>query len=317
MAVLLRSPAIGESLTAFRLRIPGRPAVRSLCLPATTSQSNSDGQLHQVPAIEILDLSTCDVLEGEVDMILAQFQTLEHLLLDECQILRGELREGEWNAMGKRCALAGMRRAREREKIFKASLEALVPAGSEGASTQMPQGRKIRKGRRGLATSTISLRGPSPPRVPGSRVSAPNPPLSFPKTRILPCLPSLKTLSITLSPAVKAESYPSIQAEFEAGWAEGIAVLNATRARLRDSAKNGVNIVRFVGAREDSNSESDSEVQSIAALQGLEKVDRNDLEAFSIPPEVTSAVPVLCFAGSKGIEDHPPGCGHWIAMQAI
>ncbi|RXW22695.1 hypothetical protein EST38_g3191 [Candolleomyces aberdarensis] len=107
MSILLRSPAMAEPLTAFRLRIPGRPAVRSLCLPAAASQSNSDGQPLQVAAIEILDLSTCNVLEGEVDMILAQFQTLQHLILDDCPVLRGELREGEWNAMGKRCALVG------------------------------------------------------------------------------------------------------------------------------------------------------------------------------------------------------------------
>jgi hypothetical protein len=139
----------------------------------------------------------------------------------------------------------------------------------------------------------------------------------IPRTRILPCLPSLKTLCTTVSTVVRPAAYASIRSEFEAGWAEGIAVLNVTRARLRESAKNGVNIVRFAEAREDSSSESESEgwlKDHSAAFHSLEKVDRNDAEAFSIPVEFTSAVPILCFAGSKGLEDHPPGCGHSIAQ---
>ena len=196
-------------------------------------------------------------------------------------------------------------------------MESIVLAGTDGAPAQPPEARRVRRGRRGLATATVSLRAPSPPPAPRRAMDPRAPRPAIQKTRILPCLPSLKTLCTTVSTVVRPAAYASIRSEFEAGWAEGIAVLNVTRARLRESAKNGVNIVRFAGAREDPTSESESEghwQDHSAAFHSLEKVDRNDAEAFSIPVEFTSAVPILCFAGSKGLEDHPPGCGHSIAQ---
>ncbi|KAF6754355.1 hypothetical protein DFP72DRAFT_813073 [Ephemerocybe angulata] len=337
MAIMLQSPAMVDSLKSLRLRIPGRPMVRSLCLPSA-AQVNSDGEVPQVPALELLDLSTCGVLEGEVDMILAQFSTLKHLLLDECPILRGELREGEWSAMGKRCALVGVRRAREREKIIKAAMETIALAvqleqlALDGEAAQLPPPRRARRGRRGVAISTISLRAPSPPRgldalrariaksSAGNQRGRNN---AIQRTRLLPPLPSLRTLCTTVSASVKPESYPAIRSEFEAGWAEGIAVLAVTRARLRDSAKNGVStIVRFT---EDapfhgtSSSGSGSESGTLDApysnvMHGLEKVDKNDAEAFSMPAETAVSVPILCFAGPKGVVDHAPGCGHSVAQ---
>jgi hypothetical protein len=271
-----------------------------------------------------LDLSTCGVLEGEVDMILTQISSLKHLILDECPIIHGELREGEWHAMGKRCALVGVRRAREREKIVRASMESIALAsqiehlGLDGAPAHMPE-RRPRRGRRGLAVATISLRAPSPPRGLNARLATSvreRPAVQ--RTRLLPPLPSLHTLCTTLSPSIKPETYPSIRAEFEAGWAEGMAVLSVTRARLRESAKNGVSIVRFVDSpltQSASDSESEDDLGAVVpAMRGLERVRRYDDDAFAVPPEALASVPVLCFAGSKGAIDHSPGCGHSIAQ---
>lgn len=323
LATMLQSPAMVDSLKSLRLCIPSRPMVRSLCLPSA-GQVNSDGLPPQVPAIELLDLSTCGILEGEVDMILAQFSSLKHLILDECPILRGELREGEWNAMGKRCALVGVRRAREREKVVKASMESIALAsqfeqlGLDGAPAHMPA-RRPRRGRRGLATATISLRAPSPPRgIDALRISSAIERPAIQRTRLLPSLPSLQTLCTTLSSSIKPETYPSIRAEFEAGWSEGIAVLSVTRARMKESAKNGVNVVRFIdSSHSHSASERESEGSGLGAvypaMHGLEKVDKNDDDAFAVPPEALASVPLLCFAGSKDVVDHAPGCGHSIA----
>ncbi|KAJ3509376.1 hypothetical protein NMY22_g16319 [Coprinellus aureogranulatus] len=137
--------------------------------------------------------------------------------------------------------------------------------------------------------------------------------------RVLPPLPSLQTFCTTLSPSIKPEMYSSIRAEFEAGWAEGIAVLSVARARMRESAKNGVNVVRFSQPSTlDRTSESDSEGGSgigttSAAMYGLEKLDKKDDDAFTMPPGVLTSVPTICFAGPKNVVDHAPGCGHSIA----
>lgn len=329
MASLLQSPAMVDSLNHLRLRIPGRPMVRSLCLPSASQVNCNSGATPQVPDLELLDLSTCGVLEGEVDTILAQFGTLKHLILDDCPILKGDHREGEWNAMGKRCALVGVRRAREREKIIKASVESFMLAsqlelmGLDDAPAQLPE-RRPRRGRRGIANSTISLRAPSPPRgVEALRARIGNSgrtPAAIQRTRVLPPLPSLKTFCTTISSNIKPEAYPAIRNEFEAGWAEGIAVLAVTRARLRDSAKNHIsNIVRFSdnpGESVSTDSESDSSSTKpfpLVPMNGLEKVHKDDVEAFGMPAEIVAGVPTVCFAGSSGVVDHAPGCGHAFA----
>ncbi|EAU92313.1 hypothetical protein CC1G_00532 [Coprinopsis cinerea okayama7 len=319
ISALLQSPALSASLNAFRLRVPSRPVVRALCYPPLMSE-NSDGDPVSTPHLEVLDLSTSNVLEGEVDLILSHYKDLKHLLLDDCIILRGELGVGEWSAMGKRCAMAGARRAKECEKALTAWYERRTIAafsGSDSSPAAMPeQARRPRRGRRGLATATISIRD-DPPNPGPSRPPAGLPREALPRFKILPPIPSLRTLCATTSSSVHPDAYETIRSEFEAGWAEGIAQLAVRRARLRESAKLGTKILRF------SEGDTVPEVNewewngmlAYAASHGLELVDKADLEAFDTlgygsgdPKDIPT--PILCLAGGEESALHVPGCGH-------
>ena len=294
-ASLVCSPYL-SSLTALRLRIPSRQITRFI----TTHPLS-------VPSLQFLDLSTCNVLDAEVDALLTRFAKLRHLVLDGCAVLKGELREGEWGALGKSCALAGVRRAKEREKKLKVWLEANGPVFSDHqAQTGLVQevdahaaaARKARRGRRGLATATISLR-PSPPR---DGVPLPVLHIPIPKIRILPPSPSLQSLATTTSTLIHPDKYPVVSAEFERGWADGLAQLGATRARLRQSSMNGVRIVQFVDDVEQE------------GLDGLADVEMGNEEAFRVREDVWK-VPVFCLVGAGRGEHHIEGCGHAVGWK--
>lgn len=143
-----------------------------------------------------------------------------------------------------------------------------APAVDQGAG---PVGRRSRPGRRGLATATISFRTVDPPpAAPSTAPATPAAPRTsaapatptepaepaLPETlgkthgkmhrktsgkaekqratriRVLPALPSLVSLSETLSPVVKPERYPAIRSEFAEGWEEGIAQLAVRQSSL-------------------------------------------------------------------------------------
>ncbi|KJA28560.1 hypothetical protein HYPSUDRAFT_129597 [Hypholoma sublateritium FD-334 SS-4] len=331
---LLSSPAIASTLENLRIRIPSRPVARSICgsLPASSPFDSNRNLI--LPRLEFLDLSTSSVLDTEVDSILARFATIKHLVLDRCAVLRGDLREGEGGALGKRLALIGVRRAKDREKALKAWLESRVvvaeaipsdgaPAVDQGAG---PAGRRPRPGRKGLATATISFRtthGKTSGKRSGKKRNAPMKKADKQRAtriRVLPALPSLVSLSVTLSPVVKPERYPAIRSEFTEGWSEGIAQLAVTRARLRTSATNGYRIM-VIGPTDSDDEDSDGSVERDSlkeGLYGLAEVDLTDPEAFSMPAPGEILVPTLCFAGA-GIEGaHEAHCGHsvgWVAMK--
>ncbi|KAJ3570622.1 hypothetical protein NP233_g4280 [Leucocoprinus birnbaumii] len=316
LSVLIHSPSIAHSMTALRLRIPSRPVARSLCMSPPSSKDiyHTPEALPIVPNLEFLDLSTCGVIEGELDMILARFRNLKHLIIDGCAVLRVETRQGEWGALGKRCALIGVKRARDREKELKAWLEERWTGeqeamGCDGGPAQLVltparvEPRRARAGRRGLATATISIRDrrDDDEAAPMTRNPAsPKPPM--PKIRILPFIPELKTLATTAVTEIEPDRHDAIRAEFEAGWAEGIAQLAVTRARMRTSSRNGVRLLHFA---------DNIENQSVrtTGMEGLEDIDPDDDEAFAI---TNNSAPVLCLAGPERNEHHVIGCGHSI-----
>ena len=329
LSILLQSPALADTLKALRLRVPARPVVRSLCTPPLMSES-SDGEPIRIPNIHILDLSTSGVLEGEVDILLAHFMGLQHLLLDDCAIFRGDLREGEWSSLGKRCALAGTRRAKDCEKALQAWYERRIlaaPAGSDGAPAGIQElARRPRRGRRGLAAPTISIRSRTPP--PGGRVPDPNlPPVArrqgMPRFRILPPVPSLRTLCATMSSNVLPSTWATIQREFTSGWAEGVAQLAVKRGRMRESARIGTKILRFKeGGGECESPEDDvTGLFTYAASHGLELVSLADMEAFDTfgtsggdPKDIPC--PVLCLAGHHG-DLHAENCSHSVVEATL
>ncbi|KAF8913217.1 hypothetical protein CPB84DRAFT_529505 [Gymnopilus junonius] len=272
---LLLSPPFSSSLTSLRLRIPSRPVLRSL--------SNR----HEVLPLdlEFLDLSTSGVLESEIDMLLIRFAALKHIVLNDCSIMQGDPHERMWHALGKRLALVGVKRAKEREKQLKTWIESRKNARNAPAPTDNPErnvARRAKPGRKGLATAAISLRGASyeaPLPIPGkpsqtkkfkkekegpNRAPLPIPgipkrskkekmPSSYSKVRILPSLPTLLSLSLVLPSATEPARHPMIRAEFQEGWAEGVAQLTITRARLRTSAGNGYRIMRVSVASDNGN----------------------------------------------------------------
>lgn len=325
LSVFLRSPALSPALTSLRLRVPCRPVARSLCSAAAANDSSNSSSNLPLVGLKFLDLSTCGVLENEVDTIMVRFPSLQHLILDGCQIMRGDLRDGEWNALGRRCALVGVRRAKDREKVLKAWLESstvVETIGSDAAPAmgQDPnRGRKVKGGRKGLATATISFRKPDPvvpsslsrPPVPQTRVGQ-----AKKKIRILPPISRLVSLSIALSSMHTPDKYPTLRAEFEEGWAEGVAVLAITRSRLRRSAGNGVRIMKFTK----SVNADDEEPEHEEGLDGLEDVDPFDPEAIELSREdglSSHDPPILCFAGPARAGLHEDNCGHsvgWMVM---
>ena len=318
LSVLLRSPALSPALTSLRLRIPCRPVARSLCSAATAHDPSSLSSNLPLVNLEFLDLSTCGVLESEVDTIMVHFPSLQHLILDSCHIMRGDLREGEWNALGRRCALVGVRRAKEREKVLKMWLESrtiVETAGSDAPPGGNPD-RKVKGGRKGLATATISFRKPdvNPPSLSRplfSQKQVGQSKKSYSKIRVLPPISRLVSLSIALSSTHSPDKYPIIRAEFEEGWAEGVAVLAMTRSRLRTSAGNGVRVMKFT-----KSVMADEEVEYEEGLDGLENVD--SIEISSEEDRLSRQdPPILCFAGPTRAGLHADNCGHsvgWVVM---
>jgi len=243
--------------------------------------------------------------------------------------MRGDLREGEWNALGRRCALVGVRRAKEREKVLKAWLESSATVETTNNDTAPPMvrelnpGRKVKRGRKGLATATISFREPEPvnpsslsnPRL--SQMQAGRSKKGYSKIRVLPPISRLVSLSIALSSTHTPDKYPIIRAEFEEGWAEGIAVLSITRSRLRTSAGNGVRVMKFTKTAVADDTESE-EPECEEGLDGLEDVDPSDLEISEEEGGWSSQdPPILCFAGPARAGLHANDCGHsvgWAVM---
>lgn len=314
ISALIHSPAL-SCLSSFSFQLPSRQITRSLTTRAFPA-----------PNVEFLDVSTCNVLETDIDTILASFIRLKHILVDECAVLRGEFRAGDWASLAKRCALSGDKRAREREKNLKIWLEKVRRDDNAGEAEEevvvvLPR-KGPRKGRRGVSTATISLRDKPVTRTNAAsliNIPAPGPsvPIDIPKIRILPPPPSLRSFSTTTSSLVKLDKHPVIREEWERGWAAGIAQLVATRARMFRSLKNGVRIVRFTDDLDDEHLED----LSGDGLSGLVEVDEGyegwDLSVESHGEEsdargyALGQAPVLCLAGTRQqVLEHEPGCGH-------
>ena len=324
LSILIHSPALSSSLTSLRIQIPARPVARSLCTAAAYGAAGHPPTSPIPPDLVFLDLSTCGILENELDTLLGYFTSLQHIILDGCDILRGDLHDGEGKALGKRCALVGVRRAREKEKSLKSWMESrIIPDTTDDVSTggSIRPARKAKPGRKGLSTATISFRTPS--------TNPPNPvtlesTLSLskekdrvvkskkviPKIRVLPPLPCLLSLSVTVPATIKTDDYPIIRCEFESGWSEGMAQLTATRARMKTSAGNGVRVMRLdcKGGSEESEEEEEG-------LHGLVDIDPDDHDAFGTDSGLQA--PVLCFAGPDRDGEHQSNCGHVIGWTLV
>lgn len=288
---LVCSPCF-RSASNFRLRIPSRQVAPFLFNAPRAA-----------PALNLLDLSTCHVRFADVEGLLARFSNLKHLILNGCFITQGHSLEGDWVAVGKMIALGTVKAAKNREKKLKAWLEsnvARLPTNEDGVSEQptgeQRMGRRIRPGRRGLATATISLRDFAPTEA----VHVVQRNISVPRLRVLPASPVICSLSTSLD--VHNRDEHTIRTEFQQGWEEGITQLNAIRSRLYQSWKNGVRVMYI---SDDQGMED--------GFEGLRDVDSETL--FHDVQCVVCPAPVLCLTGSNDTTKHADGCGHAVASR--
>ncbi|KAL1739893.1 hypothetical protein HDZ31DRAFT_68482, partial [Schizophyllum fasciatum] len=124
--------------------------------------------------------------------------------------------------------------------------------------------------------------------------------------RILPALPPL--LSIATSPAVPGRGIPeakqaSFCAQFQLGWNEGVAQVEAARMRMRKSSSLGYKIMRHDFEEEAEDARED---KVDVGYSGLVEAEESDFELQNLP------TPVVCLAGDAPLEKHPPECGHVI-----
>ncbi|RDB28459.1 hypothetical protein Hypma_016032 [Hypsizygus marmoreus] len=344
LSLLIHSP-FTSSLKSLRLRIPARPIVHPLTTIYRTPNPTPNTPAHHPAPLELLDISTCNVPESDLEALLIHFPHLKHLVLDECtSLLRGGSPQATglelewWEALGRRCALAGVKKAREREKKLRAWLEAAsrnhVVEVQGGNHEGPPQGKRPRRGRKGLATATISLRASnSPPRAgPSTSALAGSVPRHYgpiPKVHIVPPLPSLRSLcmhptSIASTPVVmNAETRIRVLAEFEQGWNDGLRVIWEKRGRLGMSftrmPEEGVK-PRFLRFKTDVDAVGSGKGEG-EGFEGLEDVRPGDERMLFWPGGGEGSqvlwrggVPVVCLAGSsREAEGHVEGCGHSVA----
>ncbi|KAG1760342.1 hypothetical protein EDD22DRAFT_81932 [Suillus occidentalis] len=286
ISVLLGSEYI-SSLMHLRLRIPSRQVSRFISsIPSS------------VPALRLLDLSTCNILASDMEGMLIRFHGLQHMILDGCSVARDQSQATEWNNIGKICATATVRRAKAREKELKTWLQHNAATATTPAGIPQPAARRIRPGRRGLATATISLREeptasePDVIHVPAGIV--------IPKVRVVPSSPTLLSLCTSAS-FITDVQHKTIREEFEKGWNEGLVQLAAVKSRLYASWTNGIRMMRITADA------------SGGGYDGLEAIEGENAFHSTQDDNESLAPPVLCLAGPGISGKHVEGCGHNIA----
>lgn len=327
LSQFIHSPLVSLSLKYLRVQFPARRTIQ----PLITSYKHAASP---PPSIEFLDLSRCSITDSDIDALLVRFENLKHLVLDYCVIVGDRRMMSEdltwWTTLGNRCALAGVQRARIREKTLKAWLEARSSNNSsigdqDSDLSVFPEARRPRPGRRGLATATVSLRASTPPPGPSTavnqspqhrtRVGLP------PKVHIIPSPPSLLSLSASPLTALggsvgfSAETRASVISAFRNGWEDGLRVLSECRSRFSTTffrrTALGQNI-RFLKFKDGSGDEE--------GFEGLEDVTAGDEGAFFEDVSrdgspITRDPPILCLSrlSMHEDEDHVDGCGHSVA----
>jgi hypothetical protein len=308
---------LASTLTSLRLRLPRRQVVKHM-LPAPNA----------LPALLHLDLSTCRIDHNDVGILIMRLPNLHTLTLDGCGTVHGggEQAGEEWFALGRAVALAGHVRARNREKEIRAYYEKLVAEEKEKnvvntniAPVPASRAKKAKKGRKGVATSTISLRDkpgastssqpraqpvPSPATI-GSKQDVEDEENSIDmaklaRVRILPFVAALQSIATTPSAHIPVSAYDTIRSEFERGWTEGITTLNAVRKRLRGS--RATPLMRYARPGEQEYGR-----ESEFALEGLVDVKDAEMEELQEGPWT---LPTLCLAGPDKEGAHVDNCPH-------
>ena len=304
------------NLKHFRLRVPSRQITRHL-----------HARPNALPSVELLDMSTSNVSTRDLEGLLGHLPSVQALVLNSCPIVTQrtdiQVDAGEpflqWMELGQTLALAGVKRATEREKSLRTWVDNYYAQRQQEEAHGGGPSKKPKKGRKGLATAAFSFRAPSPERKDGGEVTIPEEriPRRDQRVRILPSAPTLCSVATSIPGGVTPEIYEAVKAEFERGWAAGIARLSSTRLRLKTSYQNGIaRVVRF--ADHGSSEWEEERVHGQQGLAGL--VDVDDVNAFALNVVADAEAegsaksghqcPLLCLAGPARDTDHVEGCGH-------
>ncbi len=319
LAVLAASP-FAFNVRNFRLRVPARQFAHYL-----------HDKPSSFPSLELLDMSTSNVGLRDLEGVLGHIRSIRTLILDGCPIVTQrtdiQIDAGEpflqWMELGQTLALAGVKRAAQREKQLRTWVEKYYALRQEEETQRAGPSKKTKRGRRGLATATFSLRAPSPERNASLAVTIPReriPPYGQ-KFRVLPSPPTLHSLATSFpGGGITPETSQAVKEEFERGWASGIARLSSIYLRLRTSYHNGVaRIVRFADmGTSEWEEEAEYGDQGLAGLVGvrdaqafeLNLVDDDEPGASLGTARRVPDCPILCLAGPDRDGDHVDGCGH-------
>jgi hypothetical protein len=238
-----------------------------------------------LPALSLLDVSTSSLAGAELDALLARLPALAVLLADGAGLVRGALGGENWAELGRAAAAAGVRRAKDRERVLRAWLER--HAAQLAPPPDTPGGSHLQD-------------APAQSTKLSAAVEA-----TIPKIRVLPSFPTLRALATTLSLADELVEDIDFAAHFADGWRDGIKLVKTVRARLRTSAANGVRVVRF---EELSECAADAPLLSEDGIDGLRDILPRD--AAWDADECAYAPPVLCLVGPSRQATHPEGCAH-------
>ncbi|KAJ3922077.1 hypothetical protein F5877DRAFT_34665 [Lentinula edodes] len=317
---LLRAPYLHVPLKYLRLRFPSRNIIRSLTQEPRYVRHVANAHLPPTPYLQFLDLSTCLISERSLPQILIQYPSLTHIILDDCNILRnGDIAvrddSREWGSIAMSCAIAGIGKAKEKEKLVTAWLN--MPGVRQKREQklddrdQYTQNKRRTRGRKGIANASISIHKKDI--TSGSSITEPQVHDAPERIRILPPLPTLRHLTANLyvppsmipsetcalPPDVLDPLLVNIHREWERGWAEGLAQLVKVRERLHTSWRNNlVRVMRFA-TPEEMGSFSNTLEDPLTAL--IEVTDRQefDLDISDTSSTGIGKAPVLCLAGSS------------------
>ncbi|EKM48464.1 uncharacterized protein PHACADRAFT_214787 [Phanerochaete carnosa HHB-10118-sp] len=313
ISTLAASPYV-STVANFRFRIPSRQIARHIAENEST-----------LPSVELLDVSTTNVSEKDLDRLLSRLSRLKYLIMDECPIVsqRADALEaegaeglGQWTSVGLALAVTTIARTKLREQRFKVWLQTqAAPPKPAPAPPEQPKARS-KKGRKGLATATISLRK-SPPKPTVSLPIAGPSTLLFKdedipeRILVIPPLPTIRSLAIT-APMVSPDR-PEFEAnrtkvlrEFERGWSLGIGRILGRRQFLKNSWRAKTAIYKVVP--DELAAIDDDRVNDVMyELEQVKSFDDFDV----IPPPA----PVLCLVGPGKSRNHPEGCPHRVAWE--
>ena len=339
-----------SQLQTLRLSVPLRPISTHLL----------EGSSKRLSTWEVVDLSFTRSNIPSLIQLTTRFPNLRHIILDHTYIIRhdtntpvpptvegGPIDHGvdalnQWMSLANSLAVAGLHRSRELEKVIKNAAEEAIKErqSTQGSTANVQDASRHKRGRKGLAAATISLRQASVMSFSSSADLHGN---SFwkesslmdfannKKIRILPPATSLVSLCSTLSDAHRQGTSPHIDRHkdcakfaFSKGWQDGIKTLRSVWQRLRVSHEGGlIRLFVFVDSLPKElrvkilESSLDRYVDG-----GLINMDRlKDLDVgggknwswewlLGDSGPLSRFPPILCLEGNSRTEQHTSGCGH-------